>query len=371
MKELVRNVKEFKMRTRKLIGTILSATMIFSSTTVGFATINESSQSIVQRIVNQEAVRSEKYLNNSKIDDAIKNSTNAYVISNSNEKFKLPKRGSSFVSVTLNDAGSEIKMTLPKEVEKSKGVLADNGSVVYGSPNDSVVVTTQVLENFEENEVLNSLRTLVTIKNETAPTQYLYNFNMPDGYKMVKDYDLHDEYDEYDCGAVFILNQNGDIVSTIEPAWAKDAKGEQVKTEYIIRENTLLQTVEFDENSEFPITADPTVHPTKYSYYYLTKDQVKTMRDRYAELGSLGNFYTNMLSVCAAYKAPILGVGTSIYFINVIYAIIKKNTWNAFYVNFKQNYARIQVAWNWRNGGKNSGYVLGKTSCSYVSGIPM
>ncbi len=88
--------------------------MIFTSTTVGFATINESSQSIVQRIVNQEAVRSEKYLNNSKIDDAIKKQYKCICYIKFNEKFKLPKRGSSFVSVTLNDAGSEIKMTLPK-----------------------------------------------------------------------------------------------------------------------------------------------------------------------------------------------------------------------------------------------------------------
>lgn len=181
---------------------------------------------------------------------------------------------------------------------------------------------------------------------------------------MVKDYDLHDKYD---CGAVFILNQNGDIVSTIEPAWAKDAKGEQVKTEYIIRENTLLQTVEFDKIANFQL-----LQIQQYTLQNIViKDQVKSMRDRYAELGSLGNLYTNLLSVCATYKAPILGVGTSIYFINVFYAIIKKNTWNAFYVNFKQNYARVQVAWNWRNGGKNSGYVLGKTSCSYVSGIPV
>lgn len=47
---------------------------------------------------------------------------------------------------------------------------------MYGSPNDSVVVTTQVLENFEENEVLNSLRTLVTIKNKTAPDTIFIQF---------------------------------------------------------------------------------------------------------------------------------------------------------------------------------------------------
>lgn len=258
-------------------------------------------------------------------------------------------------------------MGLPEEVQSSEGIIAANGSVVYKELGNSISVTTQILETDQENAKLNAVRTLVTIKDATAPSSFKFKFDLPEGCRLVSDYDFHDEYDEYDCGAIFILDENDQIINTIEPAWAKDAAGNDVKTEYQITGNTLIQTVEFDEESNFPIVADPTSHPTKYSYYYLNKAQVKAVRDNYSSLGNMNNFYTGLLSLCSYYKAPLLGVGASVYFFNVVYQMVKYATWNKFYANFEKKYAEIIVAWNWRNGGQNSGYVLGKTTCYYVT----
>ncbi|XRG78987.1 hypothetical protein V5E38_01290 [Rossellomorea sp. GAMAL-10_SWC] len=47
------------------------------------------------------------------------------------------------------------------------------------------------------------------------------------------------------------------IQSVFSPAWAKDANGNSVPTKYTVDGNTLIQTVEFNENSVFPIIADP------------------------------------------------------------------------------------------------------------------
>ncbi|WP_257131989.1 hypothetical protein [Bacillus toyonensis] len=41
------------------------------------------------------------------------------------------------------------------------------------------------------------------------------------------------------------------------PAWAKDANGNPVSTHYKVEGNKLIQVVDFDENTAFPVIADP------------------------------------------------------------------------------------------------------------------
>ncbi|WP_232487807.1 MULTISPECIES: hypothetical protein [Bacillus] len=41
------------------------------------------------------------------------------------------------------------------------------------------------------------------------------------------------------------------------PAWAKDAHGKTVSTHYKVDGNKLIQIVEFDKKSTFPVIADP------------------------------------------------------------------------------------------------------------------
>ncbi|HHT7068150.1 hypothetical protein [Bacillus thuringiensis] len=41
------------------------------------------------------------------------------------------------------------------------------------------------------------------------------------------------------------------------PAWAKDANGKPVATHYKVDGNKLIQVVEFDKNTAFPVIADP------------------------------------------------------------------------------------------------------------------
>lgn len=69
-------------------------------------------------------------------------------------------------------------------------------------------------------------------------------------------FDVIDDIDEEDG------EETVEVMGVIAPAWAKDANGNSVNTSYIINGNTLTQSVEFDENSAFPIVADPTT--TKY-----------------------------------------------------------------------------------------------------------
>ena len=61
-----------------------------------------------------------------------------------------------------------------------------------------------------------------------------------------------------DTGEVYVVGYDGSIKSVIDPAWVKDANGKPVDTHYEVDGSSLIQVVDFDENTAFPVVADPT-----------------------------------------------------------------------------------------------------------------
>ncbi|MDR0690661.1 MAG: hypothetical protein LBF32_01060 [Streptococcaceae bacterium] len=53
------------------------------------------------------------------------------------------------------------------------------------------------------------------------------------------------------------MNTQNQITSIISPAWARNAKGNEVNTFFTVNGNQLIQHIDFDQNSIFPIVADP------------------------------------------------------------------------------------------------------------------
>ncbi len=98
-------------------------------------------------------------------------------------------------------------------------------------------------------------RALVKIDNENANNEYKFTFKLNPGQKLM----TAAEYlgAEFDTGEVYIVNEDNIITSIVDPAWAKDANGKSVNTNYKVEGNELTQYVEFDSSSVFPIVADP------------------------------------------------------------------------------------------------------------------
>ncbi|MET9498147.1 DNRLRE domain-containing protein [Streptomyces sp. NPDC006552] len=138
------------------------------------------------------------------------------------------------------------KLTVPGATSKGTRV---GGNVVYTSSGavDTVVQPT----------VDGGSRTLTIIKNGSAPHDYETGYTIPAGMKAV----VHEE-----DGSVSLYSEGDEDTSkapTKEPAgffeapWAKDANGKDVPTSYKVVGNKLVQHVEFDSNSAFPIVIDP------------------------------------------------------------------------------------------------------------------
>lgn len=91
--------------------------------------------------------------------------------------------------------------------------------------------------------------TLVEIPGPDAPTEYVFDFEMPSGWSLVERAD----------GSLTFVDSEGDITGTIAPPWAVDADGNEVETSFALRgTNTLVQTVKH-EGASYPVVADPSI----------------------------------------------------------------------------------------------------------------
>jgi len=253
---------------RKLLVSALSLTLVVTSSGVVFAgetidgqqIIAEHQANVVEDVVGTEDVCTD-----------IEESRKEFSVEGETLDVEIPKDGDEAIVMESED-GEEIAMELPEEAKKSDAVLTDDGTIVYDTRED-VSVAVQAIEEEQDGVIFEAVRTMVTIENENAPQEYEFKFDLPRGYELIMDTDYYDELDEYDCGAVYVINNQNEIINTIDEPWALDANGNDIETYYMIRENILVQYVEFDENTAFPVVADPVSRPTitKYNCYTIPR----------------------------------------------------------------------------------------------------
>lgn len=169
-----------------------------------------------------------------------------------NIMINIPEKATDEIVVTpAYNEEDTVKMTLPKVLENNNSTVTDNGTVVYGEENESSQLAVQAIkdENFE------GVRSLIKINNNNAKKEYSFNFDLDADCRLVTSAEYLGK--EFDTGEVYVVNSQNIITSVIQPAWAVDADGNDVKTYYKVDGETLTQVVEFDNNSKFPIVADP------------------------------------------------------------------------------------------------------------------
>lgn len=183
------------------------------------------------------------------IDDIEKND-DEFIVETENMSVIIPEEGDESITIERED-GNQISMELPEEFASAEGEIVDDDIIVYDN-DGNVSAAIQGVQEEKDDIVYEGIRSLITIENADAPHDYSFDFDIPEGC-ILKDVD----------GYIYIVNENAgdesEVIGMIEPAWAKDANGESVNTYYSVRNNTLVQTVEFDEDSAFPIVADPNI----------------------------------------------------------------------------------------------------------------
>ncbi|MEU7646918.1 hypothetical protein [Streptomyces huasconensis] len=151
---------------------------------------------------------------------------------------------------TTTGAGS-VGIGLPG-MGQAKGIETKNGTIVYPDAAKNTDLAVQPTEG-------GGVRSLITVNNADAAKEYRFDLSLPDGAVTQQQED----------GSVLVLAGTGEDADTIggfEAPWAKDAHGNPVPTSYRIENGALVQTIAFDENTTFPVVADPWYNPFSWHW---------------------------------------------------------------------------------------------------------
>lgn len=92
----------------------------------------------------------------------------------------------------------------------------------------------------------------VLIADSSAPGTYRFPVPVPEGGQLRA---LVDE--SGDMTEVLVEDSEGTVVGAYDQAWAQDSAGEYVPTSYRIEGDSLVQTVQLEEATSFPVVIDP------------------------------------------------------------------------------------------------------------------
>lgn len=162
----------------------------------------------------------------------------------------------------INEVDHAAKAVGVKPAKGVAGIQDIDGNVIVGSSDGmQLVVVADNAERTKDGVVADltgsakavfqrvsedSYRTSVLINKPSDPERY--SFNMPGVARLEQQVD----------GSVSALNSDGQLVATIDKAWARDGDGRKVTTRYEINGSTLTQVVEHrDHGFTYGIVADP------------------------------------------------------------------------------------------------------------------
>lgn len=141
--------------------------------------------------------------------------------------------------IQLSSEAGELSVSLPFEDQAESVTTNESGLVAFDNGNES---KTAVVIHDDSSVQINTI-----IDGFEAPTRYEYPMTVPAGGRISVD----------ESGAVVIVNEAGEYVAGVAKPWAKDAAGGEVPTRYEVSGATLIQIVEHDKSTKYPVVADP------------------------------------------------------------------------------------------------------------------
>lgn len=261
------------------------------------------------------------------VDKDLKEDKNGYHSEGDNIDVDIPKDPEDGITMDSKGFGS-VSMGLPEEVAGEKAEMVD-GTVMFESSDEDVTIAVQTEKGEADEEAGDNagttIRSLVVIDSDKAPKEYSFGFDLKKGQSLkyaqdesadtdpdalnqdaadpdaanqdtadpdavdsdTVDQDKSSSSELKGKGKIYVM-EGKEPVCEIQPAWAKDADGKEIDTHYEIRDNELVQIVEFDENTRFPVVADPTFS----GYYYRKKNvSIKDKMGGWKRTSSIMNTY--------------------------------------------------------------------------------
>ncbi|WP_050723030.1 hypothetical protein [Microbacterium sp. GCS4] len=199
----------------------------------------------------------------------------------------VPLSAADVVTVASDDNGGQAaSITLPSEFRESVGTFSDDGTVVYEADSGSALAVQTLTDG--------STRVQSVIDSATSVHEFEYGV---DGYRPY----------QADSEEVVFVDADGDFVAIAQP-WAVDANGVSVPTHYEIRGDKVVQVVQPDESTVYPVVADPTWLWNGPAWgMKLNRSETSRVRDYAAAIGMCGLFAKAIaIKVCGVFASYIV-----------------------------------------------------------------
>ncbi|MGE7910693.1 hypothetical protein [Lysinibacillus xylanilyticus] len=227
------------MRLAKKMTSLFATFLLLSATLLGSTADADS-------LVPSAAIMTEEITGTN---DIIKANENG-VAENDFNIVNLPSQFDDGILVKNKETGEDLKIGVPNNMNLSKPTITNSGSYEYKNdgPVDLILQPTEF-----------GVRSTLNIKDSSAPKEYKFELDIPEGHKVISSAEYFGDVpgSELDTEEVFIVDENNIVQSVFGKAWAVDANGADVPTYYEVVDNTLIQIVNFNENTAFPVLADP------------------------------------------------------------------------------------------------------------------
>ena len=272
----------------------LMAVMLMALLVVSVASVGGVARADTQTVDYDELKR---LIDNKREKDAVK--------LNANDKLTIPsdpKAGIAYQleSLHINVSTGETttvsegvaRLRLPAtDAHDNKAVLGKNDMVIYRGTGYDIAL----------NATGTGFSSYIVVLDENAPTDYEFEVDLPNGYKLNEDGN----------DGIEILDPDNQIVGAMSAPWAVDAKGDDVATAYKLRGHKLVQTLSH-RGAEYPVVADPDISFGKGIYLrWNLADGVDGAVDQ-AELYIQGGVAANCVG--ATWLIGVLSGGTGLLF---------------------------------------------------------
>lgn len=364
-----------KKYTKRGICVILTLAMVFCASVTAFAFEDASTS----RKTEETAKSIEKIVGSKNVTSAFKEGREWFYLQKNDTSIMLPRNGEESITLGVNGMPN-ISMCLPNQTKYQEGVLAKDGTVIYNSLLKDYSVAVQAIEKSCDGVSFEELKTSVVLNNKEVPTDYTFEYDLPIGYSMIsvgqylETYATNEEKEYLSKieNVFFILDQNSQIVYTIDGLKAMDSKGSLITSRAEVKGNKLTQSVEIDENTNFPVVLYNTTHPDKKETLYLDAAGIKAVRDRYAG-SSLSIIVSGIVGAgVGAISNPAGYVFTFISVAISAYEQYSYNTWNTFYEKVSNSkthkYLRTITRYHYHPGKRT--YYPANCDYAYAKKVP-
>ncbi|MDD6043738.1 MAG: hypothetical protein PUB87_08325 [Eubacteriaceae bacterium] len=232
---------------------LITLILLLAISSVNFSFASTQDQSFQQP--EKQVEKLENLIDAKDVVSEISDTPKGYVANLDDTDIIIPREGKDNIE-TMLPTGDSVSLELPKEVNGVDGILTKDGTIVYNSSDEEMSLFVHATESNNDNgEKEIGVRATIIIEAATAPSVYEFKYDLPEGAYLISGSEVIS--DEISKNEVAAVGADGFILFTVKEPWAKDANGNSIPTYFTISGNKLMQHIEFNNDTSFPVVADP------------------------------------------------------------------------------------------------------------------